>query len=453
MAPRWLIRLPPVAALALVAPAWICPAASAQPRSSRTVLAVHWSSEDYPSTPIVDAAIRKVLLSRDDAPVDYFTEYLESDRFPQEDATLAFRDYLRRKYRGRRIDAVLAITDPALQFVLQHRAELFPDAPVIVATSSAPDTTRAGAGLTGVAWRAADSETLELALNLHPSTERVFVVAQALTGGYLAGVHAALSGFANRVELTYISERSVPRLIAAIEAVPPRSLILFIRYSQEDPGNVLFPQEVVRMVAEAAPVPVYVSTDSHVGTGAVGGVVRQAAAIGTRVGEMAREVLDGRRAQDIPFEHVPALPVFDWRQVQRWGIDHSLLPRGSEILYRVPTAWELYRWYIVGALALVAVQGLTIAALVVQRSRRRDVEARNSAILRAMPDAMLLLSRDGMFVDYHTSDESQLGALPTAIRGRHLGEVFPRDVAAAFEERFVRLVSGQLPARLEYALQ
>src|SRR5262245_48762579 len=160
---RRLARLLPVAALAVVAQAWIWPTAAAQPRSSRTVLAVHWSSEDYPSTPVVDAAIRKVLHSRADAPVDYFAEYLESDRFPEEDATLAFRDYIRRKYRGRRIDAVLAITDPALQFVLQHRAELFPDAPIVVATSSAPDTSRAGA-LTGVAWRAADSDTLELAL-------------------------------------------------------------------------------------------------------------------------------------------------------------------------------------------------------------------------------------------------------------------------------------------------
>src|SRR5262245_46775345 len=453
MAPRWLIRLPPVAALALVAPAWICPAASAQPRSSRTVLTVHWSSEDYPSTPVVDAAIRKVLLSRNDAPVDYFAEYLESDRFPDEDATLAFRDYIRRKYQGRHIDVVLAITDPALQFVLQHRTELFPDAPIVVATSSSLDTNRAGAGLTGVAWRAADAETLELALSLHPSTERVFVVAQALTGGYLAGVRAALAGFATRVALTYVTEPSVPRLIAAIHAVPPRSLILFIRYSQEDPGSVLFPQEVVQMVAEASPVPVYVSTDSHVGTGAVGGVVRQASAIGTRIGEIAREVLDGRRAQDIPLEAVPALPVFDWRQVQRWGINPSLLPPRSELLYRVPTAWELYRWYIVGALALVALQGLMIASLVVQRSRRRDVEARNSAILRAMPDAMLLLTRDGMFVDSHMSDKSQLEEEPDALRGRHLRDVLPRDVASAFEERFVRLASGEVPTRLEYALR
>src|SRR5262245_52075373 len=95
--------LPSVPVHALMA---IVPAASAQPRAVRTVLAVHWSSEDYPSNPVVDGAIRQVLLSRDDAPVDYFSEYLESDRFPDAEATLAFRDYLQRKYHGRRIDVV-----------------------------------------------------------------------------------------------------------------------------------------------------------------------------------------------------------------------------------------------------------------------------------------------------------------------------------------------------------
>src|SRR5262245_218792 len=104
MALRWLTPLVSAVLMALFVPVWICPTVSAQPLSPRRVLAVHWSSEDYPSTPVVDGAIRKVLLSRTDAPVDYFAEYLESDRFPTEDATLAFRDYIRRKYQGRRID-------------------------------------------------------------------------------------------------------------------------------------------------------------------------------------------------------------------------------------------------------------------------------------------------------------------------------------------------------------
>ena len=84
----------------------------------------------------------------------------------------------------------------------------------------------------------------------------MFVVAQELTPGYLEAVQAALAKSAEGVELRFITERSVPGLIAAVRAVPAGSLIHFIRLSQQDPGNVMFPNEVVRMVAEASPVPV-----------------------------------------------------------------------------------------------------------------------------------------------------------------------------------------------------
>jgi len=373
-----------VPAVALLVVVWLCPVASAQPRSVRTALAVHYSSEDYPSNPVVDAAIRQVLHAHDEAPVDYFAEYLESDRFPGEEATLAFRDYLQRKYQGRRIDVVLAITDPALQFVLQYRDQLFPGVPIVASAGSTLGPHLATAGVTGTTWRAADVETIELALSLHPSTQRVFVVAQELTDGYLEGVQAALAKSAEGVELSFIQERSVSGLLAAVRAVPPNSLIHFIRFSRQDPGNVMFPLEVVRMVAEASPVPVYASTDSFVGTGVVGGMVRLAPGIGTRVGEIALQVLDGTRAQDIPIEQVPPVPTFDWRQVQRWNIDPSLLPPGSDIRFKVPTAWELYRWYIVSALSLLALQSLLIAGLVFERRRRRQAEVDSRRNLAAI---------------------------------------------------------------------
>ncbi|HEY7447653.1 MAG TPA: ABC transporter substrate binding protein [Vicinamibacterales bacterium] len=450
-APSW--RFPAVS-LAVLSGVWVC-SISAQPGPPRTVLALHWSSEDFPGIPDVDGAIREVLLSRPDMPVDYFAEYLESDRFPPEEAALALRDYIHRKFLGKRIAVVLAISDPALQFALQNRPELFPDAPIVASVGTVPDadTRHTGGGLTGVVGRVADEETLELALRLHPTTERVFVVAQSSSGGLRDTVEAELAAFAPRVQLTYIDDRSVSGLVAAVKAVPPRSLIFFVRHSQEEPGNVMFPPEIARLVAQASPVPVYGISDGYLGTGVVGGVVSLRRALGTRIGEMTHQILDGARAQDIPFEQVPVIPAFDWRQVRRWGINPSLLPQGSDIRFRVPTPWELYRWYIVGAIALVAVQGVLIASLVIQRSRRRDTEARNTAILRAVPDMMFLLSSDGICLDCHAPGDSRPMRKPEEFVGRRLREVLPPQVAAACEDHFARPTPRHEPAMVEYQVE
>ena len=76
---------------------------------------------------------------------------------------------------------VIAITDTSLRFVLGHRDELFPGAPIVYSGLSVPDEILRSADrpLTAVLLGAAYAETLKVALALHPSTEQVFVVARA----------------------------------------------------------------------------------------------------------------------------------------------------------------------------------------------------------------------------------------------------------------------------------
>jgi signal transduction histidine kinase len=83
------------------------------------------------------------------------------------------------------------------------------------------------------------------------------------------------------------------------------------------------------------------------------------------------------------------MPVIDWRQVQRWGIDASRLPSGSKIEYREPSIWERYRLYVVGAVTALVAQAALIAGLVIQRTRRRKAEQevrRSQAALHASYD-------------------------------------------------------------------
>ena len=373
-----LSRIVATAGIAVVATVWMSSMAVAQTPSPRTVLTIHWGTEDFPGTSVADAAIREALQSRPDAPVNYFAEYLESETFPSEPATLALRDYIRRKFDGRRIDVVVANTTPALQFVIRFREELFPRVPIVFVAGRMPESIAQHnvAGITGVLSDSAMGETLDLALRLHPSVKRVFVVAQAPTvEGYDEAVRAALGRFSERVELTYIQEKSLPGLLAAVTAISPPALILYTRYTPADSEVVVYADEVARFVAGASSVPIYGVIDRYIGSGIVGGVMRGSHATGTRLGQIARQILDGTPPEDIPIERVPLVPTFDWRQLQRWGIDLSRLPSGADVRFRQPTAWESYRWYIIGTLLVVAAQLVLIAGLQTQITRRRRAEA------------------------------------------------------------------------------
>ena len=128
-------------------------------------------------------------------------------------------------------------------------------------------------------------------------------------------------------------------------------------------------------MAGASSVPIYGVTDLYLGSGIVGGMMRGSHATGTRLGQIARQILDGTPPEDIPIERVPVVATFDWRQLQRWGIDPSLVPAGADVRFRQPTVWESYRWYIIGTLLVVAAQLVLIAGLQTQITRRRGVEA------------------------------------------------------------------------------
>ena len=349
--------------------------AEAQGAAVRTVLTIHSGAEDFPSNPILDAAVRERLKSSG-VPIDYFAEYLESDLFPDEEDLLAFKDYVKRKYRGRRIDLVIAMTDTSLQFVLDYRGELFPDVPVVFFGLAVPDETirSAGGGITGLRVGNAYADTLKLALALHPSTERVFVVAKRPDNQTPESVRAEFNGFSDRVKITYLAEETVPLLLSAVRTIPQGSVILYIWHAQRESGGGMYSNAVAQLVADAAKVPVYGTSDLYIGTGVVGGVMRGTRETGTHLGDMALRVLAGTRPQDIPIETVRVMPVIDWRQVLRWKIDPSRLPPDARIEYREPSVWERYRFYIVGAVTALLAQAALIAGLTIQRARRRKAE-------------------------------------------------------------------------------
>jgi signal transduction histidine kinase len=66
--------------------------------------------------------------------------------------------------------------------------------------------------------------------------------------------------------------------------------------------------------------------------------------------------------------------VFNWPQMQRWGVSESRLPRGSEIRFRDPSFWEVYRTQTILIVAVILLQAALISILLHERRKRNDAE-------------------------------------------------------------------------------
>jgi C4-dicarboxylate-specific signal transduction histidine kinase len=66
--------------------------------------------------------------------------------------------------------------------------------------------------------------------------------------------------------------------------------------------------------------------------------------------------------------------LFDWRQLQRWGIGESKLPAGSEIRFHDLSTWEQYKTQILAITAAILAQASLIGWLLHERQYRRRAE-------------------------------------------------------------------------------
>jgi PAS domain S-box-containing protein len=82
----------------------------------------------------------------------------------------------------------------------------------------------------------------------------------------------------------------------------------------------------------------------------------------------------------------------------------------------------------------------------------RKAEERDRAILNAIPDLMFIQTREGVFLDYHAKDQTNLFAPPEAFLGKNMRDVLPPELAEQFAVCFARAEEMGEPQILEYML-
>ena len=99
---------------------------------------------------------------------------------------------------------------------------------------------------------------------------------------------------------------------------------------------------------------------------------------------------------------------------------------------------------------LVVALAALVTALVLSHHRLRHAEARNKAILSALPDLMFVLTRDGVYLDYSARDESSLFTPPSNFLGKNMHDIMPPALTEMFDGAFARLFNGEEPVNVEY---
>jgi signal transduction histidine kinase len=98
-------------------------------------------------------------------------------------------------------------------------------------------------------------------------------------------------------------------------------------------------------------------------------------ALSRRAVEAAAGILQGRLPVVIRLPTTAlSPPIYDGRELERWGIRESTLPSGSIVAFDQPPLWVAYRWPVVGGLGVIIVLALLVIALNIHRVRLSRAE-------------------------------------------------------------------------------
>ncbi len=404
---------------------------------------------------VIDRAIGSTLKDGSPVRVETYFEYV-GDRRLGTQYEKEFVALMHRKYEGKKFDVIFTINLSPLRIMLRNRTELFPDTPIVFLTLDQRNVTDLypAPGVTGVWGEISFKPNLELALALHPGTRRVVVI-----GGvsdfdryWTARAQEDFRAYESSLEFIYLIGLSVPEMRKALAGLPPHTIGFFVTSVRDNAGNTYESSEFLEQVSPVSTAPIYGTTEAQLGQGIVGGRILTFEGLGIGAGQMGLRVLAGEKPEAIAPHGIPSVAMFDWRELQRWGISESRLPPGSNVRFRVPSFWDENKWYAIAVISVVIVQSFLITGLFINRTRRkwaeealRESEERFRRIYEHAPMGIAITDWKWYFQLCNSAYTAMLGYTEEELRHKVFSELVHPDDRDANIAEIRLLMAGELP--------
>jgi len=380
---------------------------------------------------------------------------MDSKQFHTPEYFDSYKNLLREKYRNYTFSLILSSDNNAFDFLMQNRDELFSGVPfVFCGVNNFRDALLKGkTKVTGVAEIFSARKTVETALKLHPHTREIYIVNDFLETGraWQKDIDMALAHLKDRIKLTYSGNLAMEDLTGKIAGLGPNTIVLLGVYFSDKNGSYFTYEKVGQLISGASQRPVYCLLEFNMGKGVVGGRVISGYYQGKAMAKMGMQVLRGEKPDTIPVLKKGANRyVFDFLELERFGIKESALPEPSLIINRPYSIFREYRKELITLIGLIGILMITILALLLNIFKRfraeealRESEHQLSAHLNNTPVGAILWDMEFRVMEWNPAAEAIFGYTRPEALGKNAAElIVPEELISKVREVFDNNLSG-----------
>jgi len=412
----------------------------------------------------IDRAIDDVLkpMKRD---IVLHREYMDTKRFFSKRYLESLKKLYQLKYQDKKIDLIFASDNNAFDFLRKYRDELFTqNTPVVFCgVNDFQDSWLKGLkNFTGVAEQIDAKSTLEIALKLKPKTKTLYIVNDYTTTGkaWKITIKEQLSNFKN-IDQIYAKNLSIEALQNKIASLPKNAIVLLGVYFKDKNGHYITYEQIGKLLAQKANVPIFSMLRFNVGNGIVGGSVIGGYFQGEAMAKIGKKILLGADPNSIPVMKKGSTKlVFDYLSMKQYNLDPSLLPEGTIILNKPTSFYQKHKvviWIAFGIIAIMLVVIFTLFNNIKKRKeseallqlskekieqlnealQKENIETNNlfKTLLSSIPIPIFYKDKNGIYLGTNEAFDTIYGFERNSLVGKSVYDIAPKELAEHYDEQ------------------
>ena len=282
---------------------------------------------ELPWSAKVQEGIEK-MVSQHESPVVIYNEYLDDMRLTDSLSEEEWAWYLEKKYRNANIDAILIDADQATGF-FQNITQHFPGVPKIMNNNAGIIEPGDNLFLLESSLIKSAEETFKLALQQNPGTRHIYIVDGNVPT--TRPIFESIEAYSKEIDIEpqIYQDFNSEDLFREISELPDNSVIFYTLVRNDSNGHKFIPREFLTSLCSSSNAPVYVFWSSLMNSGAIGGSLVDAEALGRSLCRSALGVIENGNP---PPDNSSLVKMFDIKAVKRHSISIRDIPRNAVLI-------------------------------------------------------------------------------------------------------------------------